>query len=151
MNKNGTSTHIVTAMSWPFSVFDMKPGSLHEVRASCTFAKQTEVTTDLVEVKFVQVKKGTILMSLGYEAVQDKWASHHFKFLYGEEIIFLPIRIDPEKYNTEEELIEAIQITLFSFVKPTSHGWAPKAPTSQREPFLIGDSRGDDDGYDDFH
>lgn len=135
-------------MKWPFDEFDMKPGSLHEVRASCTFAKLSNKKD--VHIDFVYVDKGDILMSLGYEEVEDKYATHHFKFLYDEQIIFLPISVEPEEYQTEEEIVEAIQITLFSFVKPTSHGYTPPKKSS-RSTSLIGDSRRDDDGYDEFH
>lgn len=136
-------------MSWPFDEFDMKPGSLHEVRASCTFAERRD---GKIEIEFVQVPEGAILMSLGYEDTpDDRWSDFEFKFLYGEKEIFLPIALPADASSLDkEELVEQIQITLFAFVKPMSHGYAmPK--TFHRTPSLIGDSRGDDDGYDEFH
>lgn len=137
-------------MGWPFDKVDLKPGSLHEVRASCTFARRVEGKT---EVEFESVKAGEILMSLGYEKTDDVvFYDYEFKFLWGEKEIFLPITIPEETELTDEGIAEAMEIALFAFVKSASHGvHPPYAATYQRKIHLIGDSWRDDDGYDEFH
>jgi len=129
----------------------MKPGSLQEVLASCMFARLNEEGA-LIDI--IHIAKGTVLMSLGYEesSEDDMTANFHFKFLYGEHIVTLPIYVNPELYETEEEIVEAIQTTLFPSVKSVSQGIV-SSRSSERTSYLIGDSRGNDEfpGYDEFH
>lgn len=135
-------------MGWPFDKLDLKAGSLYEVRADCMFASKYSRGS----VKLIQVQKGTVLMSLGWEPeTETDEADFLFKFLYGEQIICLPIvfRDEITEDMTEEEKISEICIVLSQFVKTASHGYRP--PSFPTEPHLIGDSRLGDDDWDEFH
>jgi len=127
-------------MPWPFEKFNMEPGTLQELRSSTAFARERSHNGSS-EVEIVHLEKGTVLMSLGYEKKSTRFATHHFRFLYDEQFLFIPIAVDTEKYKTVEEVIEAIQITLFAFVGASSHGLLFKAESSSHN----------DDEYDEFH
>lgn len=136
-------------MGWPFDELDLKAGSLYEVRANCMFATKYSYES----VNLIQVEKGTILMSLGWEPdVENENTDFQFKFLYDEKVIILPIVFTDEitEDMTEKEKIGLIRVFLSSYVKTASHGYRP--PSVPVEPHLIGDSRyGDDDDWDEFH